>query len=382
MDNSNKNLSSWVKDALDYSVKKVTQNLDEFKTLVPPSASTNNRYIAQANTDWTGSFWIGMLHLAKEYTDSDKFDGVIHSQMAEFRRRLDGHIGLNTHDIGFLYTLSAVANYKLTKSEDARKMIIEAADQLMTRYHPKAKIIQAWGNLDQKNERGRMIIDCNMNLPLLYIASRLTGDAAYENVAYNHALQASRHVIRKDNSTYHTYYMDVDTGAGKFGKTHQGATDDSCWARGQAWAVYGFVLSYLYTGDSRFLGDASKLADYFLARLPEDKICYWDLDFTSGTDQERDSSAAAIFTCGLLELAKQLPLVDENRERYNKLAVGILHSLAKSYTTKDIPESNGLLLHAVYAKPDGKGIDECCIWGDYFFMEALMRVNSSWNSYW
>ena len=379
--NSQKNLS-WVKEALDFCVEKVTANTEEFFTLVPPSASVNNRYIPQENTDWTGSFWIGMLHLAKEYTKSEAFDDVIASQMAAFRRRLDENIGLNTHDIGFLYTLSAVASYRISPSEEAKKMIIDAADELMTRYHPKAKIIQAWGNLDQANERGRMIIDCNMNLPLLYIASQLTGNDSYKDVAYNHAIQASKYIIRDDHSTYHTYYMDVDTGEGKYGKTHQGATDDSCWARGQAWAVYGFVLSYLYTGDDEFLSDASKLADYFLARLPADKICYWDLDFTSGEKQERDSSAAAILACGLLELSKQLPLVNPNKEKYNQWALAILYSLTESYTTKDVPESNGILLHAVYAKPDGKGIDECCIWGDYFFMEALIRVYKSWNSYW
>jgi len=371
----------WITKALDEAIIKINENVDDFFTLVPSPASVNGRYLQEENNYWTASFWVGILWLAKEYKNNSQFDEVIRAQMTEFQRRLDEKIGLNTHDIGFLYTLSAVASYRVTNDESSAKMIVEAADELMTRHHPKAKIIQAWGNLDNIDEQGRMIIDCNMNLPLLYVASQLTGDTKYKDAAYNHALQAAKYIIRDDFSTYHTYYMDVLTGEPKYGRTAQGYSDDSCWARGQAWAIYGFVLSYLYTKDESFLEKAEKLADYFLARLPEDSVCYWDLEFTTG-EEERDSSAAAILVCGLLELAKHLPLSNEKREHYNNVALEILHSLTKYYTTIDDEDSNGLLKHAVYAKPDGKGINECCIWGDYFYMEALMRVYKSWNSYW
>ena len=371
----------WVEHALKYAVSKITENTEEFFTKVPSPASIKNRYLPKENNYWTASFWIGQLWLAKEYTMDSRFDDVINAQMNEFKKRLDEKIELNHHDIGFLYSLSAVAQYRLTGSESAKKMIVEAADELMKRYHSESGIIQAWGNLDNMKERGRMIIDCNMNLPLLYVASQLTGNSSYKQVAYGHAKQAKRYIIRKDYSTYHTYYMDPVTGAPKYGKTAQGFSDSSCWARGQAWGVYGFALSYTYTGDASFLEAASKLADYFLMRLPDDFVCYWDLDFTSG-DEERDSSAASILVCGLLELSKQLPLADPNKERYNQVALKILYALATNYTTAQVPKSNGLLLHAVYAKPDGKGVDECCIWGDYFYMEALIRVSKSWYSYW
>jgi len=378
---------AWVNETLAYCVKKITENKAEFFTKVPGPNSFNNRYRAEENGGrescfWTASFWIGQLWLAKEYTNDTRFDDVLAAQMGEFKRRLDAKIKLDHHDIGFLYTLSAVASYRLTGCEEAKAMIVDAANELMTRYHPESGIVQAWGNLDDMAQRGRMIIDCNMNLPLLYVASQITGDTQYKNAAYSHVKQAQKYIIREDNSTFHTFFMDPVTSAPSHGQTAQGSSDDSCWARGQAWGVYGFTLSYIYTGDASFLASASKLADYFLDRLPEDKICYWDLDFTSGDEQERDSSAAAILVCGLLELAKQLPLVDPNKEKYNQWALAILESLATNYTTKDLPDSNGLLMHAVYAKPDGKGVDECCVWGDYFFMEALMRVNSSWYSYW
>ena len=371
----------WIEQALGQAVAKISANTVEFYTLVPGPASVNERYLPEKNDYWTASFWVGMLWLAKEYTKDAQFDEAITAQMVEFKKRLDEKIGLNTHDIGFLYTLSAVAEYRLTGSVSAKEMIIRAANELMTRFHPVSGIIQAWGNLNNIEERGRMIIDCNMNLPLLYVASQLTGDETYKQAAYSHAKQAAKYIIREDHSTYHTFYMDTVTGEPKHGKTAQGYSDDSCWARGQAWGIYGFALSYLYTGDETFLDAASKLADYFLKRLPDDKVCYWDLDFTTG-DEERDSSAAAILVCGLLELSKQLPLSNPKKEIYNQSALEILHALSTNYTTVKQPESNGLLRHAVYAKPDGKGINECCIWGDYFYMEALTRVNKSWYSYW
>src|SRR5690606_3090981 len=127
--------------------------------------------------------------------------------------------------------------------------------------------------------------------------------------------------------------------------------DDSCWARGQAWGIYGFALSCAYTGDTAFLRTAKRLADYFLSRLPEDGIVYWDLVFTEGTEQEKDSSAAAIAACGLLELAKQLPADDSDKARYEKAAVAMIAALTERYTTKAHPEADGILLHGVYNKP-------------------------------
>jgi unsaturated chondroitin disaccharide hydrolase len=262
----------------------------------------------------------------------------------------------------------------------ARETAIKAADKLITRYHEKAKILQAWGDLSDPEQRGRMIIDCNMNLPLLYFASKETSDRKYYDIAVNHAEQAAKYIVREDSSTYHTFYMDTETGEPLYGKTAQGYSDKSCWARGQAWGVYGFVLSYVHTGDRKFLDISEKLANYFLNRLPEDDICYWDLDFTEG-NEERDSSAASIMACGLLELSKHLPVSNEYRELYENAAVKMIKSLAENYTTKNV-NSNGILLHAVYSKPGGNGVDECCIWGDYYYLEALIRTEMSWRMYW
>lgn len=372
--------SKWLEEEIQYVLQKIDENLDLFTEKVPPAASTNLMYIPEDNNDWTASFWIGMLYLAYEYTGNDKYLDVIKTQLESFSERLTKNIQLETHDIGFLYSLSCAAGYQVLKDETAKEIAIKAADKLITRYHQKAKIIQAWGDLSDPEQLGRMIIDCNMNLPLLYFASRETGNQKYYNIAVNHAKQAAKYIVREDASTYHTFYMDTENGEPLYGKTAQGYTDQSCWARGQAWGVYGFALSYVHTGDREFLDIAEKLANYFLNRLPDDNICYWDLVFTEGKE-ERDSSAAAIMACGLLELSKNLPVSHQYKEVYENAAIKMIKSLAESYTTKKA-HSNGILLHAVYSKPDNNGVDECCIWGDYYYLEALIRTVMSWKMYW
>jgi unsaturated chondroitin disaccharide hydrolase len=188
--------------------------------------------------------------------------------------------------------------------------------------------------------------------------------------------------VRPDGSTFHTFYFDAETGAPISGATDQGAADASCWSRGQAWAIYGFVLNYVYTQDDSFLQTACRVADYFLAHLPTDGVAYWDLIFTDGSTEERDSSAAAIAVCGLLELAQRLP-AGAAAQRYQAAARHILASLFNNYSTAHHPESNALLLHGVYSKPHGKGVDEGNLWGDYFYLEALMRLaRPDWKPYW
>lgn len=277
----------------------------------------------------------------------------------------------------FIHTCGS-QNYRKMKRH--WKLSVRAADRLMERYSAKAQIIQAWGNLEDPKEKGRMIIDCLMNLSLLYNISEITGEKKYKEAAEHHAKQAQKYLVREDYSTYHTYYMNVDTGEPIKGVTAQGYSDNSAWARGQAWGVYGFALSYAHTGDKTFLETASRIADYYLERLPEDFVPYWDLYFQEG-DEYRDSSSAGILACGLLELSKHLPVLDPRKKEYEETAVRIVKSLFENYTTeKDL--SNGIIKHGVYAIPFHVGVDECCIWGDYFYVEALMRLRNVWNMYW
>ncbi|MDF2651117.1 MAG: glycosyl hydrolase family 88 [Paenibacillus sp.] len=372
---------SGCEDAIQFILSQIDRNLDAFTDRFPSPSSTNNIYEPWGNIEWTPGFWTGMLWLAYEITGETKYRHTAEGQLESYKMRLKEKEHTATHDLGFLYTLSCVSAYKLTGNVEAKQTAIQAADLLLERYFEKAGIIQAWGDLDNPNQRGRMIVDCCMNLPLLYWASEMTGERKYTRAAETHVKQAAAHLIREDASSYHTFYMDVDTGEPKYGKTSQGYSDDSCWSRGQAWALYGFPLSYAYTGNAALLDIGQKVTNYYLNRLPDDYVCYWDLTFTEG-EEEKDSSAAAIAVCGMLELTKHLPLLDNNKRIYENASLLILKSLTDRYTAKKDPSSNGILLHAVYGKPLGNGIDECCIWGDYYYFEALVRVMKDWKPYW
>ncbi len=370
-----------VEKAIDFVLERIDGNLGHFSDRFPAPSSVGCVYPAIGNTEWTSAFWTGMLWLAYEVTGFPKYRKAAENQLGSYRERIDNRIRTDTHDLGFLYTLSCVAAYRLTGDRKARDTALRAAGLLAGRFHEKAGIIQAWGDLHDPAQRGRMIIDCCMNLPLLHWASGQTGDETHAGIAFSHARRAMEHLVREDASSYHTYYMDVETGEPRFGKTAQGLSDDSCWSRGQAWGVYGFALARLRADDEAALDMAVKMADYFLNRLPEDYVCYWDLAFTEGPE-ERDSSAAAIAACGLLEAARHLPSSEGKRAMFANAAGLIVKSLADGYTSREMPGSNGVLLHAVYSKPAREGVDECCIWGDYFYFEALVRLLKDWEPYW
>lgn len=308
----------FVEKAIKHVLAKIDQSLDVFTDKFPDSSSVNLVYKPIENVEWTTSFWTGMLWLAYEYTGLEKYRKIAEKHIESFRERLEKRIEVDHHDLGFLYTLSCVSAYKLTGNEEAKEIALKAADLLITRYYEEAGIIQAWGNLNDPSERGRMIIDCNMNLPLLYWASEVTGKPTYRNIAEKHINQAAQYIVRPDASTFHTYYMDPETGEPLYGNTRQGYSDDSCWARGQSWGIYGFPLSYHYISDWSLVELAKNLTNYYLNRLPKDHICYWDLIFTEG-DEERDSSAAAIAVCGLLEMSKHLPLLDQEKKSMKML---------------------------------------------------------------
>lgn len=366
--------------ALDAAVARCEANLAVFPPgLYPEPASARGVYRAIPNVDWTASFWPGMLWLSYEATGLALFRDAGLARLADFRARLGEPKLLQTHDLGFLYTLSCVAAYRLTGSAEARDIALEAADRLMLRFHEKAGIIQAWGDLSDPTQRGRMIIDCDMNLPLLFWASEESGEGRFRDAAARHLAEANRALVRPDDSTYHTFYYDTETGRPLRGATEQGLSDSSCWARGQAWGIYGLAANYRYLPEPPLLELASRLARYYLDRLPEDLVPRWDLSLAAG---ERDSSAAAIAACGLLELADRLPAADPRRAEFRAAAIGMATSLAQDYAAAPASGSNGLLLHAVYNKPKNEGVDECCIWGDYFYLELLVRLGGAWAPYW
>ncbi|MFV0575874.1 MAG: glycoside hydrolase family 88 protein [Vibrio sp.] len=358
--------------------EKLKFQLNQFDGKYPAACSEDNVYPLTINTDWTTGFWSGMTSIAYDLSGDVYFKEQLQLQVQSFTERAKANYELNTHDIGFLYTLSCVNPWRSFKNKEARSSALLAADLLMERFHPKAGIIQAWGDLNDPTQQGRMIIDCLLNLPLLYWAAEETGDRKYYDYAYSHAQQACNFLLRSDYSTYHTFYMDTVTGEPVRGCTHQGFSDESCWARGQAWAIYGFILSYKYTGDRKFLDASINSANYFIKHLPEDDICFWDLSLK---DTYRDSSAAAIAACGLLELAKSISILDPNHEHFNQVALKIADVLIDKYFDKEL-NHGGYLKHSVYNLNKGRGVDEYCTWGDYFFFELLSRLSKPINKYW
>lgn len=373
--------------ALVAALRTVEANIEAFGGLYPADTTAGNRYPVRpaiggqpegANVGWTTSFWAGMLWLAHDLTGDEKFRLAAMSHVESFTKRVENGVDLDTHDLGFLYTLSCVFAWRRTADVRAKVSALAAADHLMSRFLEPAGIIQAWGDLNDPRQRGRTIIDSLMNTPLLFWASEISGDARYAEAAVRHTTQLRDHILRPDNTTFHTFYWDPVTGEPLRGETEQGHADDSCWARGQAWGIYGFALNHRYTGDPSFLEAAARCARYFLAHLPADHVPYWDMAFGDGSGQERDSSAAAIAVCGLTELASLC--ADAG---YQDAAARILGSLMDSYSTARHPESNALILHGVYDKPKGAGIDEGNLWGDYFYLEALTRaIHPGWSSPW
>ena len=369
----------------------IRRNIAAFGAAYPDDTTSAGRYLVRpagdgiaegGNRGWTTSFWPGMQWLAWELTGDDVYRAAAERHADDFERRVRDGEDLDTHDLGFLYTLSCVSAWRLTGDDDARSAALIAADHLMRRFLEPAGIIQAWGDLSDPRQSGRTIIDSLMNMPLLTWAYEQTGDERYADAVRRHTEQLRVHIVRPDDSTFHTFYWDLESGAPLRGATEQGAHDDSCWARGQAWGIYGFALNHRSSGDPQLLEAAWRCADYFLAHLPADEVPYWDLVYGDESDAPRDSSAAAIAVCGLQELAELEPGTERGR-RAATAAEKILASLIAGYTPEPADSSDALLLHGVYDLPKENGVDEGTLWGDYFFLEALVRVSRpDWKKYW
>lgn len=384
-------LDSWetkLLSALENALDTLRSNVDYFTKLYPDDCTDQGIYSPRPqssgdpdnNLGWTTGFWPGMLWLAYEVTRDTFYRRAAESHTPSFTSRLNNRQDTAHHDLGFLYTLTATYPHDITEQEQYSRLADSAAKQLLERVHQKAKIIQAWGDLDDPSERGRAIIDSLMNMSLLHWVSNKTGEDVYAKTAISHVDQLEGNILRENGTTFHTYHFDPETGQASHGSTAQGHSNESCWARGQAWGIYGFALNYALTGTQRLLEASQECADAFIERLPGDHVAYWDMVFTEG-NQPRDSSAAAIAVCGLLELADNLA-GQSKAEYYRGWARKIMASLVDKYAAK--PQAGGALLnHAVYSMPHGRGVDEGCLWGDYFYLEALVRMlYPQWKAPW
>ncbi|MEO5300741.1 glycoside hydrolase family 88 protein [Enterococcus cecorum] len=370
-----------VKAAIDLAMEQLRVNMAYFKDEFPTPATFDNLYPKMDNTEWTNGFWTGELWLGYEYTNEEAMKQLAQANDRSFLDRVEKRIELDHHDLGFLYTPSCMAEYKLLHTPEARKAAILAADKLIERYQEVGGFIQAWGELG-KPEHYRLIIDCLLNIQLLFWASEQTGDPKYAQMATQHFYTSANNVIRDDASAFHTFYFDPKTGEPLKGVTRQGYSDDSAWARGQAWGIYGIPLTYRFVKDEDCFGLFKGMTNYFLNRLPKDHVSYWDLIFGDGSGHSRDSSATATAVCGMHEMLKHLPEVDRDKLTYKYAMHAMLRSLIDNYANREIKPGRPLLLHGVYSWHSGKGVDEGNIWGDYYYLEALIRFYKDWELYW
>lgn len=376
-----------VRDGLETCTRQIIHILPEFKDTFPKAASESLFYEkAPSNGDWTTGFWTGEVWLAYEFSGEECLKEAALLQCDSFYNRITTKYNINSHDMGFLYSPSCVAAYKLTGSETAKEAALMAADNLITMFREKGQFIQSINNPANCQEY-RMIVDTLLNLPILYWASEMTGDEKYKNIAIAHFKTTNRFAIRENGSSIQATRFDRETGEHVCNYTRQGYSDASTWSRGQAWVVYGPALSYKYTGLELCKEVFEKTTKYFLENLPDDLIAYFDLDIIEGDEWPRDSSASAIAACGMLEMAKYLET--DEAEYYVSCAKKIIKSLYDNYMVRDFSMSNGLLLYGTYCcKTDYNlmtrdlGKDECTSFGDYFFMEALMRLYKDWEMYW
>lgn len=370
-----------VKSAIDLAMEQLRVNMEYFKEEFPTPATFDNIYPKMDNTEWTNGFWTGELWLGYEYTNEETMKKLAQANDRSFLDRVKKRIELDHHDLGFLYTPSCMAEYKLLHTPEAKEASILAADKLIERYQEVGGFIQAWGELG-KPEHYRLIIDCLLNIQLLFWASEQTGDPKYAQMATQHFYTSANNVIRDDASAFHTFYFDPKTGEPLKGVTRQGYSDDSAWARGQAWGIYGIPLTYRFVKDEDCFGLFKGMTNYFLNRLPKDHVSYWDLIFGDGSGHSRDSSATATAVCGMHEMLKHLPEVDSDKLTYKYAMHAMLRSLIDNYANREIKPGRPLLLHGVYSWHSGKGVDEGNIWGDYYYLEALIRFYKDWELYW
>lgn len=322
--------------------------------------------------DWCSGFFPGSLWYLGELTGDSDWN----KRAAAYTETLDTVQYLTWHhDVGFMIGSSYLNGYRLAGHEQYVPVVVNAARSLATRFRPGAGVIQSW-NVDKgwQSERGwacPVIIDNMMNLEILFEATRFTGDSTYYNVAVSHANTTLANHFRADNSCYHVVDYDPETGDVRKRQTAQGYADESSWARGQAWALYGYTMCYRYTGDKRYLDHAVKVCDMIFSdpSMPDDLVPYWDYDAPGIPDEPRDASAAACTASALYELSTYLP-----DGGYKDLADKVMTSLASpAYRAPIGTNGHFLLMHSVGSIPHGHEIDVPINYADYYFLEALLR---------
>ena len=322
--------------------------------------------------DWCSGFFPGSLWYLGELTGDQDWS----RRAADYTETLDSAQYLTWHhDVGFIIGSSYLNGYRLGGKEQYAPVVVNAAKSLATRFRPGAGVIQSW-NVDKgwQSERGwacPVIIDNMMNLEIMFEATRLTGDSTFYYIAVSHANTTMAHHFRPDFSCYHVVDYDPATGDVRHRQTAQGYADESSWARGQAWALYGYTMCYRYTGDPNYIYQAIKVCDMIFntPSMPDDLVPYWDYNAPNIPSEPRDASAAACTASALYELSTYLP-----GRGYKELADKVVASLSSpAYRAATGENNHFLLMHSVGSIPHGHEIDVPINYADYYYLEALLR---------
>ena len=376
-----------VNKALDYCAEQTQRTLAELKTdsgidytMMPRNIMADEQHWncrKATKEEWCAGFWPGVLWYDYEYTK----DKQVLEEAENFTHSLKflSHIPAYDHDLGFLVFCSYGNGYRLTKNPAYKQVILDTADTLATLFNPIVGTILSWPReVEPRNWPHNTIMDNMINLEMLFWAAKNGGNPYLYDIAVSHADKTMKSQFRPDYTSYHVAVYDTITGNLIKGVTHQGYADSTMWARGQAWAIYGYTVVYRETKDPKYLDFAQKVTDVYLDRLPEDKVPYWDFDDPSIPNAPRDASAGAVVASALLELSTYLP--NGTGKRYKDAAIEMLTSLSSdSYQSGESKPS--FLLHSVGHWPNHSEIDASIIYADYYYIEALLRLKRLQEGY-
>lgn len=357
----------WIDDVWEKINKKLCRVAVERRGTIPYTLLESGKYDDKSEhsiTWWTNGFWPGMMWLMYDATKNDEFKATAENAELLLDEAFKNYESLH-HDVGFMWHISAGGNYRLTGNKESFLRNMYAANILAGRYNLKGEYIRAWNGQDKK---GYSIIDCMMNIPLLYWASRESGDERYKYIAQKHADKTMKNHVRKDGSVHHI--VDYNPQNGEVVATYggQGYGVGSSWSRGQAWGVYGFTLSYIHTKEERYLDTAKQIADYFIAACCDDYLP--KSDFRSPSEPVLyDSSAGLIAACGLIELSKVVS--EYERDMYYNAALRFIKAIVDNFADWS-DETDAIITHCSEAYEKQKHLT--LIYADFFLVEAINKL--------
>lgn len=343
-------------------------------TLVSPRTIENGKLKLVASRDWTSGFFPGELWYLYELTKQDKWKTEAEKFTANIEQeKFNG----KTHDMGFKVYCSFGNGYRLTGNQSYKDVIIQSAKTLSTRFNPKVGAIRSWDHNSDKWDFP-VIIDNMLNLELLFEATKLTGDSSFYKIAVSHANTTMKNHFRPDYSTWHVISYNPNTGAVEKRNTHQGYSHESAWARGQAWAIYGYTLCYRETKDPKYLQQAQNVANFIFSNknMPKDLVPYWDFDAPGIPNEPRDVSAAMVIASALYELSTYSP----KDKGYLEKANTIIKNVTEKYSSKLGSNKGFILDHSTGHLPVNSEIDVPINYADYYYLEALVRAKKLKNN--